>query len=76
MVPTEKVPKINAYQIYIDQNSNRIQKEVIQKNADLLTIPFSEVIKGCVDVVLGGLPGFLLKTCSGADVATSIVFGS
>ena len=32
MVPTEIVPKINAYQIYIDQNSNKIQKEVIQKS--------------------------------------------
>ena len=72
MVPTEIVPtKINAYQIDIE---NRIQKEVIQKNADLLTIPFSEVIKGCVDV-LGGLSGFFLKTCSGAGVVSSIVFG-
>ena len=76
MVPT----KMYTYQFYIDQNSNRIQKEVIQKNlqknADLLTISFSEVIKGCVDVVLGGLPGFLLKNCSVADVVSSIVFGS
>ena len=39
MVPTEIVPtKIKTSQIYIDQNSYRIQKEVIQKNANLLTI--------------------------------------
>ena len=69
--------KFMSTKILIRFKKKLVYSKNLQKNADLLTIPSLEVIKGCVNVVLGGLPGFLLKTCSeGADVVSSIVFGS